>query len=102
MRGRVEWAGTFDTAAEVVESRLFVLRKGFGEIAWEGRSEIGWFGIRDRIEGRAWAFVWPVEDFVTFMRWDVVATGLATGLGTDRGALCGCSGRPGVEQNRSR
>ena len=77
--GRAEWAGTLDTAAEAVESRPLVLRKGAGEIRWEGRAEIGWFGLRDALEGRARASSWPVEDLVTFMEWDVVATGLVTG-----------------------
>jgi translocation and assembly module TamB len=83
--GRADWTGTLDTAAEAVESRPLVLRKGAGEIAWDGRAEIGWFGLRDGIEGRARASAWPVEDLVRFMGWDVVATGLATGEATVRG-----------------
>ncbi len=46
-----------------------------GEIRWEGRTEIGWFGLRDGLAGRARASSWPVEDLVKFMEWDVVATG---------------------------
>ena len=34
--GRAEWTGTLDTAAEAVESRPLVLRKGAGEIRWDG------------------------------------------------------------------
>ena len=83
--GRAEWAGLLDTAAEAVESRPLVLRKGAGEIRWEGRAEIGWFGLKDAIEGRARASSWPVADLVTFMEWDVVATGLVTGDAQIRG-----------------
>ncbi len=83
--GRAEWTGVFDTAAEAVDSRPLVLRKGQGEIAWNGRAEIGWFGLRDAIDGRARASAWPVEDLVTFMEWDVVASGLITGEATVRG-----------------
>jgi translocation and assembly module TamB len=77
--GGAEWTGTFDTSAEVVESRPLVLRKGAGEIRWEGRAEVGWFGLRDALEGRARASSWPVEDLVTFMEWDVSATGVVSG-----------------------
>jgi hypothetical protein len=83
--GRAEWRGTFDTAAEAVESRSLVLRKGAGEITWAGRTEIGWYGVRDVIEGRARASAWPVEDIVKFMEWDVVATGLVSGEAAVRG-----------------
>jgi hypothetical protein len=83
--GRAEWAGLFDTAAESVESRPLVLRKAAGELRWEGRAEIGWFGLRDAIEGRAHVSSWPAEDLVTFMRWNVVATGLVTGDAQIRG-----------------
>jgi hypothetical protein len=83
--GRAEWAGTFDTAAESVESRPLVLRKGEGEIVWNGRSDIGWFGLRDALDGRGRASAWPVHDLVTFMEWDVVATGLVTGEAVVRG-----------------
>ena len=51
--GHAEWTGTLDTAAESVDSRPLVLRKGAGEIRWEGRTEIGWFGLKDAIDGRA-------------------------------------------------
>ncbi|HSD27873.1 MAG TPA: hypothetical protein VLL75_11265, partial [Vicinamibacteria bacterium] len=83
--GRVQWAGTFDTAAESVESRPLVLRKGAGEIVWNGLTQIGWLGLRDAIEGRGRASAWPVEDLVTFMEWDVVATGLVSGEASVRG-----------------
>jgi hypothetical protein len=83
--GRAEWTGTLDTAAESVESRPLVLRKGGGEIVWNGLSEIGWFGLRDALAGRARASSWPVADLVTFMEWDVVATGLVTGEVSVRG-----------------
>ena len=52
---------------------------------WDGRAEIGWFGLRDALDGRARASSWPVEDLVTFMEWDVVATGLVTGEAQIRG-----------------
>ena len=83
--GRAEWAGTLDTAAEAVLSRPLVLRKDAGEIRWEGRAEIGWLGLRDAVEGLARASSWPVADLVTFMGWDVVATGLVTGEAQIRG-----------------
>jgi translocation and assembly module TamB len=83
--GRADWTGTFDTAAEAVDSRPLVLRKGDGEIRWEGRTEVGWFGQRDVLAGHARAALWPVEDLVTFMRWDVQATGLVSGEATVRG-----------------
>ncbi len=83
--GRAEWAGLFDTAVEAVESRPLVLHKGAGELRWEGRAELGWFGVRDAIEGRAHVSSWPAEDLVTFMEWDVVATGLVTGDAQIRG-----------------
>jgi hypothetical protein len=83
--GRAQWTGTFDTAAESVESRPLVLRKGTGEIVWNGLTQIGWFGLRDAIEGRGRASAWPVEDLVTFMEWDVVATGLVSGEASVRG-----------------
>ncbi len=83
--GRAEWTGTLDTAAEAVESRPLVLRKDAGEIRREGRTEIGWFGLRDALVGRARASSWPVEDLVTFMELDVKATGLLTGEADVRG-----------------
>ena len=83
--GRATWTGTLDTAVESVDSRPLVLRKGAGEIRWEGRTEIGWFGLRDALAGRARASSWPVEDLVKFMEWDVVATGAATGEAEVRG-----------------
>jgi hypothetical protein len=83
--GLADWKGVLDTAAEAVDSRPLVLRKGAGEIVWDGRAEIGWLGLRDGIEGRARAAGWPVEDLVTFMEWDVAATGLVTGDAVVRG-----------------
>jgi hypothetical protein len=83
--GQVDWKGTLDTSAESVESRPLRLRKGTGEILWEGKAEIGWFGLKDAIAGRARASAWPVEDLVTFMEWDVEATGLLTGEAEVRG-----------------
>lgn len=83
--GRADWSGTLDTAAEAVESRPLVLRKGEGEVTWTGRAEIGWFGQRDAIDGRARASAWPAEDLVTFMEWDVEATGRVTGEASVRG-----------------
>jgi translocation and assembly module TamB len=83
--GRADWRGVLDTAAEAIDSRSLVLRKGAGEIVWEGRTEIGWFGLRDALEGRARAAAWPVEDLAKFMEWDVVATGLVTGEAAVRG-----------------
>jgi hypothetical protein len=77
--GRAEWTGTLDTAAEAVESHSLVLRKPGAELWWDGRTEIGWFGQRDRLAGRAHLSDWPVEDLVRFMEWDVVATGRASG-----------------------
>jgi hypothetical protein len=83
--GGVVWTGTFDTAAEAVESRPLVLRKGTGEIRWEGTTEIGWYGQRDALDGRARARDWPVADIVRFMEWDVVATGTLAGEAVVRG-----------------
>ena len=83
--GRAEWSGTLDTAAEAVVSHPLVLRKGEGEVTWTGRAEIGWFGQRDAIDGRARASAWPAEDLATFMEWDVEATGLLTGEAEVRG-----------------
>ncbi|HSD28755.1 MAG TPA: translocation/assembly module TamB domain-containing protein, partial [Vicinamibacteria bacterium] len=74
-----QWTGTFDTAAESVQSRPLVLRKGPGEVVWSGLTQIGWSGMKDAIDGRGRATAWPVEDLVKFMEWDVVATGLVTG-----------------------
>jgi translocation and assembly module TamB len=83
--GRAEWAGTLDTGAESVESRSLRLRKGDAEIWWDGRTEIGWYGVRDAIEGEARLSQWPVEDVVTFMEWDLDATGTVSGVATARG-----------------
>ena len=77
--GSARWAGSFDTAAEAVESHPLVVQKGGGEIEWNGRSEIGWFGARDALAGRARATAWPLEDLVRFMQWDLQATGRVSG-----------------------
>ncbi|MGE5124736.1 MAG: translocation/assembly module TamB domain-containing protein, partial [Betaproteobacteria bacterium] len=77
--GKAEWTGSLDTAAEAVESHSLVLRKAGAELWWDGRTEIGWFGQRDRVAGRARLAGWPVEDLVRFMRWNVTATGRASG-----------------------
>ena len=77
--GSARWTGSFDTAAEAVASHPLVLRKGAGEISWDGRSEIGWFGARDALAGQARASAWPVEDLVRFMQWDLKASGRVSG-----------------------
>ena len=77
--GRAEWTGTLDTAAEAVESHSLVLRKPGAELWWDGRTEIGWFGQRDRLDGRARVEGWPVEDLVRFMDWNVLVSGRVTG-----------------------
>jgi len=77
--GSARWAGSFDTAAEAVVSHPLVVQKGGSEIEWNGRAEIGWFGARDALAGRARATAWPVEDLVRFMQWDIQATGRVSG-----------------------
>jgi hypothetical protein len=77
--GKAEWTGSFDTAAEAVESHSLVLRKAGAELWWDGRTEIGWFGQRDGVAGRARLAGWPVEDLVQFMEWNVSASGRASG-----------------------
>ena len=83
--GNAEWAGTFDTGAELVDSRSLRLRKGEAEIWWDGRTEIGWYGLRDAIEGQARVSGWPIEDIATFMEWDLDATGALSGEARARG-----------------
>jgi hypothetical protein len=83
--GRAQWTGSLDTRAESAESRPLVLAKGAGRVTWEGRTETGWFGLRDGIDGRARIESWPVDDLVRFMEWDVVASGAASGEATVRG-----------------
>lgn len=83
--GRAQWSGVFDTAAESVESRPLVVRKGEGELQWDGLTEVGWFGMRDSVSGRFRIGNWPAEDVVTFMEWDIDATGLVSGGGSVRG-----------------
>ena len=77
--GAAEWAGRFDTAAESVESRSLVLRKEGGELWWDGRAEIGWYGLRDAVDGNVRLRRWPVADIVKFMSWDIQATGTLSG-----------------------
>ncbi|HXY41546.1 MAG TPA: translocation/assembly module TamB domain-containing protein [Vicinamibacteria bacterium] len=77
--GHGEWTGRLDTRAEAIESHSLVLRKAGGELWWDGRSEIGWFGERDRTEGRVRLESWPVEDLVAFMQWRVQASGRVSG-----------------------
>jgi translocation and assembly module TamB len=83
--GRAEWAGTLDTRAESVDSRSLRLRKGDAEIWWDGRTEIGWYGVRDAIEGEARLSRWPAEDIATFMEWDLDATGTVSGVASAHG-----------------
>ncbi len=83
--GRAEWSGSFDTAAEALESRSLVLRKDGGELWWDGRNEIGWLGQRDAMNGRLRLSSWPVEDVVRFMEWRVVASGRVSGEASVRG-----------------
>jgi hypothetical protein len=83
--GDARWTGAFDSAAEAVTSHPLLLRKDGGEIEWDGRAEIGWFGLRDALAGRARATAWPVEDLVRFMEWDVQATGRVSGSASVRG-----------------
>jgi TamB, inner membrane protein subunit of TAM complex len=77
--GQARWTGRFDTSAEAVESHPLLLRKAESEIEWDGRTEIGWFGARDALAGRARASAWPVEDLVRFMGWELAATGSVSG-----------------------
>jgi hypothetical protein len=83
--GRAEWTGRLDTQAEAVESHPLVLAKAGGRIEWDGRTETGWFGLRDHLDGRARLESWPVEDVVTFMEWDVAASGTVSGEAVVRG-----------------
>ena len=83
--GEALWTGSFDSAAEAVSSHPLLLRKDGGEIEWDGRAEIGWFGLRDKLAGRTRASSWPVEDLVRFMEWGVEASGRVTGVASVRG-----------------
>jgi len=49
--GRAEWAGTFNSGLQSIESRSLEVTKGDAEIRWSGTTEIGWFGLRDAIAG---------------------------------------------------
>jgi len=83
--GAARWTGRFDSATEAVTSHPLLLRKDGGEIEWDGRAEIGWFGLRDGLSGRARATAWPVEDLARFMEWDVAASGRVSGVASVRG-----------------
>jgi hypothetical protein len=83
--GSAEWAGTFDTGAESVESRPLRLEKEGAEIWWDGLTEIGWYGLRDAVEGEARLSRWPIEDIATLLEWDLDATGALSGEARARG-----------------
>ena len=83
--GEADWTGTFDTGAESVESRPLVLRKDEGEVRWEGRAELGWYGIRDGVEGEIHLSRWPVADIARFMEWEIDLSGRVSGRATTRG-----------------
>jgi len=77
--GHAEWTGVLDTHDESLESHSLVLRKAGAELWWDGRSEIGWYGQKDAVVGRARLDGWPVEDLMAFMEWNVKASGRASG-----------------------
>jgi len=83
--GEAAWTGRFDTGSESVVSRHLVLRKDEGEVRWEGRAELGWFGIRDRVEGEIQLSRWPVADIARFMEWEIDLSGRVSGRATTRG-----------------
>jgi hypothetical protein len=83
--GRATWVGTFDTGAAAVDSRSLELRKEDGELRWTGLSEVGWYGVRDGIEGELRLSRWPVADVVSFMEWKADLTGVLTGRARARG-----------------
>jgi len=83
--GQAVWVGAFDTGAEAVDSRSLVLRKDDGELRWSGRSEVGWYGVRDVIEGEIRLSRWPVADVVAFMEWEVDLSGEVSGEAHPRG-----------------
>jgi hypothetical protein len=100
--GRAEWVGALDTAKEAVEARSLVLRKGASEIWWDGRTEIGWFGLRDAIAGRVRLRDWPIRDVVKFMEWRVEATGTVSGEATARGRRSAPEGEARVTARKGR
>jgi hypothetical protein len=100
--GRAEWVGTLDTGQELVDSRSLVLRKGPSEIWWDGRAEIGWFGVRDGIDGRVRLSAWPVGDIVRFMDWRVEASGAVSGQAVVRGRRSAPEGEAHVTARRGR
>jgi len=100
--GHAEWTGVFDTGAEAVEAHPLVLRKQGAQIRWDGRTEIGWFGMRDALEGGFRLSEWPAEDLVTFMEWDIRATGAVTGGGRVRGRRSAPDGEAQVQVREGR
>ena len=83
--GEADWTGLFDTGSESVETRALVLRKGEAEMRWAGRTELGWYGIRDAIEGEVRLSRWPVMDIARFMEWEVDLSGVVSGRAATRG-----------------
>jgi hypothetical protein len=100
--GEAAWTGTFDTGSESVVSRHLVLRKDEGEVRWEGRTELGWYGIRDRVEGEIHLSGWPVADIARFMEWEIDISGRVSGRATTRGRRSAPDGeaRVSVEDGR--
>jgi len=94
--GRAEWTGVFDTGEEAVTSRPLVLHKGGAELRWEGRAEMGWYGMRDALEGRARLAGWPAEDVIALMEWDLEASGTLTGEARVRGRRSNPDGESSV------
>ena len=94
--GQASWTGTLDTGAEAVDTRSLVLRKGDGELRWAGRSEIGWYGVRDAIEGELLLSRWPVADVVSFMEWEADLTGEVSGEARARGRRSAPEGEASV------
>ena len=90
--GRAEWAGTFDSGLQSIESRSLEVRKGDAEIWWDGTTEIGWFGLRDALSGEARISRWPVEDIATFLERDIDATGTLSGDARVRGRRSALAG----------
>jgi autotransporter translocation and assembly factor TamB len=83
--GDVDWEGALDTGAESLESRSLVARKEGAEVRWTGRTETGWYGVRDAIDGELRLDRWPVEDVARFMEWETEATGVVSGQASARG-----------------
>jgi hypothetical protein len=83
--GDVDWVGTFDTGAESLDSRSLVARKEEAEVRWTGRTETGWYGVRDAIDGQVRLDGWPVADVARFLEWENEATGVVSGQASARG-----------------